>query len=102
MDFESYKRTSVPKIVQIKKVNKIFLVLAIIFLIFFIALLTFYLVKQNDDGLVNDFIDSTWLAISLLCFVISVTFFVSFGIGIYKIKAMKQVEKDIENQLKEL
>ncbi|ATP59414.1 hypothetical protein CSW10_00305 [Mesomycoplasma dispar] len=102
MDFEAYKRTSVPKIKQIKKVNKIFLVVGIIFFLFFIALLTFYLVMQNGTGFSNDFIDSTWLSISLLCLVISIAFFVSFGIGIYKIRAMKKVEQNIETQLEEL
>ncbi|WP_462097660.1 hypothetical protein [Mesomycoplasma hyopneumoniae] len=102
MDFESYKKTSVPKMKQLKKHGKIFLVVGIIFLIFFIALLTFYLVKQNDGGLPNDFIDSTWLAVSLLFLVISIAFLVFFGIVIYKIKAMKKGERDIETQLKEL
>ncbi|MDW2906298.1 hypothetical protein R7V41_00995 [Mesomycoplasma ovipneumoniae] len=103
MDFESYKRTAEPKIKQIKKVSKIFLALFLAFFLVFIGLLTYYIVQLNsDEGFRTEFVEATWLAIALLSAVIAIVFLVSFFIGIYKIKAMKKVEKNIETQLKEL
>ncbi|MDW2924109.1 hypothetical protein [Mesomycoplasma ovipneumoniae] len=102
MDFESYKRTAEPKIKQIKKVSKIFLALFFTFLLVFIGLLTYYILQVTGDGFRTEFVEATWLAIALLSAVIAIVFLVSFFIGIYKIKAMKKVEKNIESQLKEL
>ncbi|MEG3825695.1 hypothetical protein MOV3098_00400 [Mesomycoplasma ovipneumoniae] len=65
--------------------------------------MTYYILQVNgDEGFRTEFVEATWLAIALLSAVIAIVFLVSFFIGIYKIKAMKKVEKNIESQLKEL
>ncbi|MBG0730627.1 phage holin family protein [Mycoplasma sp. 'Moose RK'] len=102
MNFDSYKRTSASKLKQIKKTNIIFLILAIVFFLFFVGLLAFYLVQLSGQGFSNDFIEATWLVVSLFCMVLTIVFLISFLIGIYKIKNMKKLERNIENQLREL
>lgn len=99
MNLEEYKKFNKSQKDKVQKNTFIFAVIAIIAFTVFAVMLAFYILISSAHKFQDDFLEPTWLSITLLLCLLGIVGLIGIIFGLIKLRVLKKELKSIVDEI---